>query len=323
MDQLHAMRVFATIIERRSLSAAAASLGISLPSVSRVLSSLEGELGVRLIARTTRGLTETDAGRLYYRRCLAILEAIREAETAVQAHAVAPSGELRLTAPVTFGRHHVAPSMAEFLERHPRLSFYLLLSDHCESLTEQRLDVAVRVAVLQKENVIARRLGYVQRAVVGSREYFSRHPAPRHPRDLAQHNCVHFTHYLRADEWTFQEQGRRITVRVKGRLRTNNQEALLDAVLAGAGLAVLPTWLALEALNSGRLRRVLAEFEAPRTPVHAVFPARGPPPKKVRAFVEFLSERYRDQGVLSSEAVVAGSTYAPESRRTERHSFDP
>ena len=150
-------------------------------SVSRLLSSLERELGVRLIARTTRGLTETDAGRLYYRRCLAILEGIREADSAVQAHARAPAGELRLTAPVTFGRYHVAPSMAEFLERYPRLSFYLLLSDHCESLTEQRLDVAIRVAVLQKDSVIARRLGYVQRAVVGSREYFSRHPAPSHP----------------------------------------------------------------------------------------------------------------------------------------------
>lgn len=323
MDRLHAMRVFATIIDRRSLSATAESLGISLPSVSRLLSSLERELGVRLIARTTRGLTETDAGRLYYRRCLAILEGIREADSAVQAHARAPAGELRLTAPVTFGRYHVAPSMAEFLERYPRLSFYLLLSDHCESLTEQRLDVAIRVAVLQKDSVIARRLGYVQRAVVGSREYFSRHPAPSHPRDLAQHDCVHFTHYLRADEWTFQEQGRRITVRVKGRLRTNNQEALLDAVLAGAGLAVLPTWLAQAALNSGRLQRVLAKFEAPRTPVHAVFPARGPPPKKVRAFVEFLSERYRDQGVLSSEPVVAGPSDAAESRLPEQHAFEP
>jgi DNA-binding transcriptional LysR family regulator len=323
MDRLQAMRVFATIIDRRTLSATAETLGISLPSVSRVLSALERELGVRLIARTTRGLTETDAGRLYYRRCLTILEQVREAETAVQSHAKAPAGELRLTAPVTFGRYHVAPSMAEFLERYPRLSFYLLLSDHCESLTDQRLDVAVRVAVLQKQSMTARRLGYVQRAVVGSRDYFSTHPVPSHPRELSQHNCMHFTHYLRADEWTFQEQGRRVTVRVSGRLRTNNQEALLDAVLAGAGLAVLPTWLVHEALNSGRLQRVLPEFEAPRTPVYAVFPAQGPPPKKVRAFVEFLGERYRDQGILSSEAVVAGASAAVESRLTEAHLFEP
>ncbi len=134
---------------------------------------------------------------------------------------------------------------------------------------------------------------------------------------------MHFTHYLRADEWTFQEQGRRITVRVSGRLRTNNQEALLDAVLAGAGLSVLPTWLVHEALNSGKLHRVLAEFEAPRTPVYAVFPAQGPPPKKVRAFVEFLSERYRTQGILSSEAVVAWPSDPVDLRLTEEHVFEP
>src|SRR5271156_5444821 len=138
MDRLQAMRVFATIVDRRSLSATAETLKMSLPTVSRVLSALERELGVRLIARTTRELTETDAGRLYYRRCVAILEEIREADSAVQSHAKAPAGELRVTAPVTFGRFHVAPSIAEFLERHPRLSFYLLLSDHCESLSEQR-----------------------------------------------------------------------------------------------------------------------------------------------------------------------------------------
>ena len=231
MNRLQAMRVFATIVDRRSLSAASEALGISLPTVSRMLSALERDLGVRLIARTTRGLTETDAGRLYYRRCLTILDEIREAESAVQSHAKAPAGELRVTAPVTFGRYHVAPSMAQFLERYPRLSFYLLLSDHCESLSEQRLDVAVRVAALEKETVTARRLGYVQRAVVGSKEYFDIHPMPNHPSDLAGHNCMHFTHYLRADEWSFQEQGRKISVRVNGRMRTNNQEALVDAVL--------------------------------------------------------------------------------------------
>ena len=168
----------------------------------------------------------------------------------------------------------------------------------------------MRVAVLQKETVTARRLGYVQRAVVGSKEYFDTHTVPDHPRALAEHNCMHFTHYLRADEWSFQEQGRKITVRVNGRMRTNNQEALVDAVLAGAGLAVLPTWLVQHALDGGRLRRVLAEFEAPRTPVYAVFPAHGPPPSKVRTFVEFLGELYRAQGVLSTEGAVAQSSDA-------------
>jgi DNA-binding transcriptional LysR family regulator len=301
MDRLQAMRVFVAVLDRRSLSAAATTLGMSLPTVSRTLGMLERELGVRLIARTTRGLAETDGGRLYYRRCQRILADIHEAEAAVQTHSQVPAGELRVTAPVTFGRYHVAPAVAEFLERYPRLSFYLSLTDRLESLAEQRLDVAIRVAILRVQAVTARRLGYIQRAVVGSREYFSKHTEPKHPRDLARHNCMHYTHYLRADEWYFSDQGRPVTVRVRGRMRTNNQEALVDAVLAGAGLAVLPTWLIKDALDRHELQRVLTDFEAPRTPVYAVFPTRGPPPGKVRSFVEFLAECYRDRGILSPE----------------------
>jgi DNA-binding transcriptional LysR family regulator len=293
MDRLQAMRVFLAVVDQGSLSAAAVKLGVSLPTVSRVLGALERELNVRLIARTTHGLTQTDAGRLYYRHCGEILENMRQAEAAIQSHSQVPAGELRVTAPVSFGRHHVAPAIAEFLERFPRLSVYLLLSDDCELLAEQRLDVAIRVAVLREQNLAPRRLGYLQRAVVGS--------PPRHPRELTQHSCLHFTHYLRAEEWNFHEHGRRLAVKVGGRLRANNQEALMDAVLAGAGLAVLPTWLVQEALDAGRLQRVLTAFEAPRTPVYALLPARGAPPGKVKVFIDFLEQRYRERGVLVSE----------------------
>jgi DNA-binding transcriptional LysR family regulator len=300
MDRLQAMRVFVSVLEEQSLSAAATSLGLSLPTVSRVLANLEKELGVRLITRTTRGLAETDSGKLYYRRCKEILDDIREAEAAVSSHAKAPTGELRVTAPITFGRYHVAPFIAELLERHPRLSCYLSLTDHCESLAERRLDVAIRVADLRDKNLAARRLGYVQRAVVGAEPYFVKHARPLHPRDLTRHDCLHFTHYLRADEWHFVDKGQPLSVRVRGRIRANNQEALVDAVLAGAGLAILPTWLVQEHLHKGRLQRVLAEFEAPRTPVHAVFPTHGAPPHKVRAFVDLLADHYREQGVLAA-----------------------
>jgi DNA-binding transcriptional LysR family regulator len=274
MDRLQVLRVFVTIVEQGSLSGAAVTLRTSLPTVSRALSSLERELGVRLIARTTRGLTETDGGKLYYQRCRRILDELRSADTAVQAHSKVPSGELRVTAPVTFGRQHVSPYVPEFLENYPRLSFYLSLTDHCESLSEQRLDLAVRVATLQDQNLTAPRLGYVQRTVVGSAAYFRQHPVPAHPSDLSQHNCLHFTHYLRADEWAFQERGQSLGVRVKGNLRTNNQEAVLDAVLAGAGLAVLPLWLVKDAVESGRLRRVLESFERPRRQRGAPRPGR-------------------------------------------------
>ena len=311
MDHLQAMRVFVAVVDARSLSHASRALGISLPTTSRVLSALEKELGVRLIARNTRELAETDAGRLYYLRCRQILGEVRDAAAVVQSHAKVPAGELRVTAPVTFGRYHVAPSVAEFLERYPRVSFFLLLSDRLESLGEERLDVAIRVAVLREQNLTARRLGYIQRAVVGSTEYFTRHGVPKHPRDLADHHCLHFTHYQRADEWKFDDHGKKVSVRVSPRLRTNNQEALVDAVLAGAGLAVLPTWLFQDALKQGRIRRVLEDFEAPRTPVYAVFPSRGPPPHKVRTFVEYLSQRYHKQGVLVAAPTASEGNGSP------------
>jgi len=318
MDRLQAMQVFVAVVERRSLSAAATTLGVSLPTVSRVLRSFERELGVRLISRTTRGLLETDGGKLYYRRCRQILDDLREADAAVQVHAKAPSGELRVTAPVTFGRHHVAPSIAQFLERYPRISCYLSLSDHCEPLAEHRFDVAIRVATLRDQALSARRLGYVQRAVVGSKDYFARHPMPGHPRELTAHNCLHYTHYLRSDEWNFMEGGRALSVRVRGRLRTDNQEALVDAVLAGAGLAILPTWLVQKWIDNGHMQRVLAQYEPSRTPVHAIFPTQGAPSNKVRSFVDFLAERYRDKRVLAAEQFVdraeAGATSAVETR---------
>jgi DNA-binding transcriptional LysR family regulator len=306
MDRLQAMRTFVAVVESGSLSAAASNLGVSLPTVSRTLAALERELGTRLVARTTRGLTETDGGRLYYDRSRRILEDLRLADAAVQSHSKVPAGELRVTAPVTFGRRHVASCVPAFLEKYPRLSIYLLLTDRTESLVEQRLDLAIRVAALPDRNLTAIRLGYVQRAVVGSPQYFERHPPPVHPRELDRHECLHFTHYLRADEWTFQAQGHEIAVRVRGRLRTNNQEALVDAVLAGAGLAVLPMWLVREELEKGRLQRVLAEFERPRTPVHAVLPTKGAPPNKVRAFVDFLIAHYGEKGVLSLDRVGLG-----------------
>jgi DNA-binding transcriptional LysR family regulator len=301
MDRLQAMRTFVAVVDGGSLSAAATALGVSLPTVSRVLAALERELGSRLLGRSTRGLSETDGGRLYYQRCKRILQDLREAEAAVQSHAKVPAGELRVTAPVTFGRYQVAPAVTEFMKQHARLSVYLLLTDHCESLPDQRLDVAIRVSALHEPNLTAMRLGYIQRAVVGSPGYFDIHAPPVHPRELVQHECLHFTHFLRADEWTFQEQGRPLSVRVRGRMRTNNQEALLHAALAGAGLAVLPMWLVKRSIEHGELKRVLPEFERPRTPVHAVLPARGPAPGKVRAFVDFLSARYHEQGVLSPE----------------------
>jgi DNA-binding transcriptional LysR family regulator len=296
------MQAFVATLEHRSLSAAADALGVSVPTVSRQISALERELGVPLVRRSTRSVRETDAGRLYYQRCLEILRQIGEVDAEVRRHHAVPAGELRITAPVTFGGHHVAPALADFLKLHPRLSFYLLLTDRCESLTEQRLDLAVRVGVAPRPKGAGVCLGYVQRAVVGSPQYFRTHLLPRHPRDLEQHSCLHFAHYLRADEWDFVDQDQRFKVRLKGRVRSNNQEALLPALRSGAGIAILPTWLIAKDLDSGSLCRVLSDYEIRKTAVWAIYPVPGSPPTRVDAFVQFLAARLREQGVAAPQA---------------------
>jgi DNA-binding transcriptional LysR family regulator len=187
------------------------------------------------------------------------------------------------------------------MELHPGISCYLSLTDHCVPLKEQRFDVAIRVAPLKDENLSARRLGFLHRIVVGAKTYLARHGVPRTPEDLKRHNCIQFTNYARGDEWPFSDNGHLLSVRVEGRLRADDQEAVLESVLAGAGLALLPGWLVQAHIEQGCLEQVLSDFDPPRTPVHAVFPTPGAPPGKVRALVDFLHESYRSRAVLSAD----------------------
>lgn len=296
------MAIFVEVVDKRSLSAAARSLRVSLPTVSRVLSSLEKELGVRLLARTTRGFRETESGQLYYDRCRKILADVRLADREAQGLQPVPTGELRVTAPVLYGQRHVAPVVARFLDLHPKVSADLLLNDQIEPLAEQRIDVAVRVGGFHGSNAAVRSLGTIQRVVVASLGYLERHDLPIKPRDLVHHNCLLFTHYFHADEWRFRFRGNEIVVPVIGRLRTNNQEALLRAVLAGAGIALLPDWLVRTHIASGLLRVLLEDCTGPSTPVHAVFPTPGSQPRIVRAFVDLLADHYRRERILPSQA---------------------
>jgi DNA-binding transcriptional LysR family regulator len=302
VNRLDAMGIFVEVIDKGSLSAAARSLRVSLPTVSRVLTSLETELGVRLLVRSTRGFRETECGQLYYDRCRKIMADVRLADREAQGLQPVPTGELRITAPVLYGQRHVAPVVARFLDLHPKVSADLLLNDQIEPLAEQRIDVAVRVGGSHSPRATVRSLGFIQRVVVASTGYLEHHAAPVKPRDLVHHNCLLFTHYFHADEWRFRYRGRDVAVPVGGRMRTNNQEALLQAVLAGAGVALLPDWLVRTHVASGLLTVLLDDCVGPRTPVHAVFPTSGSQPRTVRAFVDLLADHYRRERILPSRA---------------------
>jgi DNA-binding transcriptional LysR family regulator len=291
MDRVAAMTTFVKVVEAGSLSAAARSLDLSLPSVSRQLDGLEEHLGTRLLVRTTRHLTLTEGGRSYYDNAKRILAAIEEAETTLSAQHATPSGHLIVSATVLFGSLHLAPLLPEFLERYPKLSVDLLLFDRIVNLVEEGIDVAVRPGSLEDSSLIARKLGAFRRVVCAAPSYLQRRGEPTRPQDLENHDCVMFTLLDSGREWHFRTEAGDINVPVNGRLRTNNHGTTVTAALGGAGLVLAPSWMVRDHILAGRLIPVLQGFEPPEIEVHALFPHLRLIPAKVRAFTDFVAER--------------------------------
>lgn len=291
MDRLAAMRAFLRIVESGSLSAVARELGASQPTVSKQLAALEAALGVRLLNRSTRSLSLTDEGARYYERCRYALEAVEAAEASVRP--TSPSGLLRVSCPIAFGRLQVAPRMKRLLERHPKLQIELLLNDRFVDLVEEGADVSVRIGELADSALIARRIGLARRATVAAPDYFARAGEPAIPEDLRQHNCLVYTQLATVDEWRFLGPAGERKVRVSGNFRANTSDAVREAVLSGLGVSMSPIWLFADALANGRLRATLRDWEPPPLPIHAVWTAARLPSPKIRHFVDFLAEEFR------------------------------
>lgn len=291
MDRVAAMTTFVKVVEAGSLSAAARSLDISLPSVSRQLDGLEEHLGTRLLVRTTRHLTLTEGGRTYYEQAKRILAAIEEAEITLSAQHATPSGRLIVSSTVLFGRLHLAPLLPVFMARYPKLTVDLLLLDRVVNLIEEGIDVAIRPGPLEDSTLIARKLGAFRRVVCAAPSYIEGRGEPKHPRDLENHDCIVFTLLDSAQEWSFRTEGGDIKVPVGGRLRTNSHDATIMAALGGAGLVLAPFWMIRDDISRGRLIPVLQGFEAPATEVHALFAHLHLMSSKVRVFTDFLVER--------------------------------
>jgi DNA-binding transcriptional LysR family regulator len=243
MDRLAAMTTFVKVVEAGSLSAAARSLNLSLPSVSRQLDGLEEHLRTRLLVRTTRHLALTEGGQTYYDQAKRILAAIEEAETTLSAQHTTPSGHLIVSATVLLGRLHLAPLLPEFLERYPKLSVDLLLFDRIVNLVEEGIDVAVRPGSLEDSTLFARKLGAFRRVVCAAPSYLERRGEPTRPQDLEDHDCVVFTLLDSAQEWCFRTEAGDINIPVSGRLRTNNHDATVTAALDS--FWALPGWSAI------------------------------------------------------------------------------
>lgn len=293
MDRLSGMAVFVRVVEEESFSAAARLLGLSKSSVSKQVAALEDRLGARLLNRTTRRLALTDAGTAFFERAVRILADAEEAEAAVSRLSTAPRGVLRVNAPVSFGVQHLGPLLPAFMDANPELSVDLGLNDRFVDLVEEGFDVAVRIGRLPDSSLIARRLAPVRRLLVASPDYVAAHGAPQRPEDLRDHACLLYSYLLRGDTWPLTgPDGRTVEVLVTGRLRANNGDVLRSALLGGMGVAYTPSFLVGADLAEGRLVRVLPQWEDTTAAVYAVHPHARLLAPKVRAFVDFLADRF-------------------------------
>jgi DNA-binding transcriptional LysR family regulator len=296
MDRLDELSILVGIVESGSLVRASRRLRRSPPTVTRALGSLEDRMGMRLVERTTRRLAPTEAGSALVERARALL-ADYDNLLAGAAHAPV-SGVLRITAPVQFGRRHVAPIVAAFLNQYPDVQVELALNDRNVDLIEQGLDVAVRIGPLDDSSLVARQVGSVRRVVVASREYLERRGVPRTPQDLVAHDTIYGMARSPAREWRFGPSARGVTVRLSPRLLVDDVESQLQAVQAGRGIARVLSYQARDALTSGALVRLLGDFEPEPLPVQLVTSSRINMAPKVRAFLDSAVKVFRDTDII-------------------------
>jgi len=295
MDRLEGMSIFVAVVESGSLTSAGRRLGMPLPTVSRKLAELEEHLGARLLLRSTRRLTLTDAGSAYFQSCKRILDEVGDAERQVAGEQLAPKGELVLTAPIVFGRLHILPVVNEFLAAYPEINIRIWLSDRNMHLLEDRLDLAVRIGALPDSSMLATRVGEVRYIVCGSPGHFEQWGIPTDLDQLANRPSIAFDMLGSPPSWTFRlgENGRDHTVAIRPRLTVNTAEAALDAAIAGVGITRVLSYQAARAIKEGRLRVVLDAFEQQPLPIWLLHQAQGTIPLKLRSFIDFAAPRLR------------------------------
>jgi DNA-binding transcriptional LysR family regulator len=292
LDDLADVVVFVRVVEVKSFTAAAERLGIAKSVVSKYVTRLEGRLGARLLNRTTRRLSLTEAGAALYERSRLALEEIAQAEHCVGHVQAAPRGRLRLNAPMSFGILHLGPALPEFLTRYPEITLDVSYNDRFVDVIEEGYDVTLRIITsLPDSTLVARRLTPIRFVICASPLYFERAGVPAAPEDLGRHNCLIYT-LASGNEWHFDAPGGKRSVTVSGNYQSNNGLAIRDMLLAGTGIARTPTFMVGEALRSRALISVLDDYPTEPSSLYAVYPQNRYLSPKVRAFVDFLAERF-------------------------------
>jgi DNA-binding transcriptional LysR family regulator len=291
-DRWQELTVFARAAESGSFSRAARELGLSQPSVSRIIGELEARLGVTLLLRTTRRITVTDAGALFLDRARDILAEIEDAEDAARG-VDSLRGIIRLAIPVVYGTREIIPRLPKFLAAHPLLQVEMSVADQRQDLVAEGADVAIRVGELDDSVFGARRLATLERMLVAAPNYLKARGTPKTPADLASHDCVFGPGNFGRDSWSFRRNGAETSIDVRGRIHTNSGPGVFASVMAGLGIAMVSTVMAGPEVKAGMLVPLLRGYKLSSVDVHAVFPGGPRPSTKVRAFVDFLAEELK------------------------------
>ena len=289
MDRFEAMRHFVRVAEAGSFSAVAQQLGVARSVVTRQIAALEAHLGSKLIARSTRRLALTSVGSDYLEKCRVILNLVEVAEGGVAAERHIPRGPIHLSVPLGFGRRHLSAHLLEFARRYPEVSLDIDFIDRRSKLIEEGIDLAVRITNRLEPGDVARKISHSSMVVTAAPEYLAKHGEPSHPRELIHHECLVYTMTANPGSWEFVVEGRAQAFPVRARLQANNGDSLLQAAVAGFGLAFGPTFIAAESMAAGQVRQVLSAYSIAPLGIYAVLPSNKHVPHRVRMLMDYLA----------------------------------
>jgi DNA-binding transcriptional LysR family regulator len=291
MDRLDAMQLFTRVAELGSFAAAAQQLGVARSVVTRQVAALESHLGAKLMVRSTRRLSLTSAGTAYLEKCRVILNLVETAEADVAEERLTPRGNIRISLPLSFGLRRLAPLLLEFSGLYPEVALEMDYSDRRANLIVEGIDLSVRITRRLDPGDIARRIGTATMHVIAAPDYLARHGRPRHPSELAHHECLGYTYVGGTQGWPFMIEGKLETVSVRSRIAANNGEVLTEAAARGFGITCQPDFIIEDALAAGRVEVILEDFPMPEIGIYALLPSNRHVPHRVRALTDFLAQR--------------------------------
>ncbi|RLV59834.1 LysR family transcriptional regulator [Parashewanella curva] len=293
MNNLSAIPIFVTVVKRGSFSKAAVELKITTSAVSKRINQLEQNLDARLFNRTTRSLTLTEMGEVYFEFANKAFNLTQQGSEALQNLKQKPTGKLRINAPMSFGRLHLAKVMPEFLNQQPDIEVELSLDDRMTDYVDEGIDVGIRIGNLPDNSLIAQRLAPCNSVLCASPEYVKKCGLPRTPSELENHNCLFYSYFRAGFEWTFMKDKEVYSVKPTGTYQVNNSEALKEALLQDVGIGNMPLFIIENELKNGSLVSVLDEYSLPKHTINVVYPNREHLPLKVVAFIEFLKTKFK------------------------------